>query len=102
MRATPAPSVTIRDRLLLPTHYLRRRASADEECHPARGSMRRKGAPASSQESTMIGIDVAKDTLAVCWWPAGASAPKWERSYANSKAGLRRLLKDTPPEEPWV
>jgi transposase len=50
----------------------------------------------------MIGIDVAKDTLAVCWWPAGASAPKWERSYANSKAGLRRLLKDTPPEEPWV
>ncbi len=50
----------------------------------------------------MIGIDVAKDTLAVCWWPAGESEPKWERDYPNSKAGLRRLLRETPPEEPWV
>src|SRR5512143_3722167 len=58
--------------------------------------------PASSLESTMIGIDVAKDTLAVCWWPAGESEAKWERAYPNSKAGLRRSLKDTPPEEPWV
>jgi len=50
----------------------------------------------------MVGIDVAKDTLAVCLWPAGQEAPSWERTYPNSKVGLRRLLRDTPPEEPWV
>ncbi len=50
----------------------------------------------------MIGIDVSKDTLAVCCWEQDHPAPTWERAYPNSEAGLRQLLADTAPEEPWV
>lgn len=50
----------------------------------------------------MVGVDVAKATLAVCCWPAGQRAPSWERTYPTTDAGLRELLADTPCEEPWV
>jgi len=50
----------------------------------------------------MIGLDVSKDTLAACCWERDQSAPTWERTYPNSEAGIRQLLKDTSAEEPWV
>jgi transposase len=50
----------------------------------------------------MIGLDVAKKTLAVCRWDREHAAPAWERSYPNTEAGLQQLLADTPPELAWV
>jgi transposase len=50
----------------------------------------------------MIGLDVAKDTLAACYWEKDQPQPTWERTYPNSDAGIRQLLADTSPQEPWV
>lgn len=50
----------------------------------------------------MVGIDVAKATLAVCCWETGQPAPTWERPYPNTEAGIQELLASTAPEWPWV
>lgn len=50
----------------------------------------------------MVGLDVSKDALSACAWEKGRPAPTWERSYPNSEAGIRQLLADTSPAEPWV
>jgi transposase len=49
-----------------------------------------------------IGIDVAKETLAVCRWDRNQPEPCWERSYCNTEQGIRALLADTPAELAWV
>ena len=50
----------------------------------------------------MVGVDVAKRSLAVCCWEPGQPAPAWERTYPNTEAGIRDLLAATAPEWPWV
>jgi len=50
----------------------------------------------------MIGIDVAKKTLAVCCWEVGQAQPSWEASYPNTAAGLQELLAAAPATLPWV
>jgi transposase len=50
----------------------------------------------------VIGIDVAKKTLAVCRWDQDQPQPCWERTYPNSPTGIGALLADTPPALAWV
>jgi len=50
----------------------------------------------------MIGIDVSKESLAVCCWEPEAPAPAWEAEFPNSPEGLRALLAASDPEAAWV
>ena len=50
----------------------------------------------------MIGIDVSKETLAVCCWDESAKRSRWEQAFPNTKAGIRQLLRLAATAEPWV
>ena len=50
----------------------------------------------------MLGIDVSKDWLSVCSWDAGRRGPRWLREVPNNEEGVRLLLAQTSPREPWA
>jgi transposase len=50
----------------------------------------------------MLGIDVSKDTLACALLNPATERFHWEKTVANSPAGVDRLLAATPPTDPWV
>ena len=50
----------------------------------------------------MLGIDVAKATLAVALIDSQTRALHWQREVPNSPAGISQLLAWVPPEETWV
>lgn len=50
----------------------------------------------------MLGIDVSKDTLSVSLVHPQTRQLQWEDVFPNTKAGVRRLLRRTPCDTPWV
>jgi len=50
----------------------------------------------------MLGIDVSKEQLACALFDRSAERFRWERAVPNTAAGVRTLLRETPPEVPWV
>jgi transposase len=50
----------------------------------------------------MLGIDVSKETLTCAWLDGGTRHLRWEGTIANTPEGLRRLLRQVPPDDPWV
>jgi transposase len=50
----------------------------------------------------MLGIDVSKDTLACTLFDPATQKPLWSRTIPNTKAGVSRLLKQTPSDSPWA
>ena len=50
----------------------------------------------------MLGIDVSKDTLACTLFDPATQKPLWSRTVPNTKAGVTRLLKQTPDDSPWA
>jgi transposase len=52
--------------------------------------------------TAMIGIDTSKNKLDYALVHRDTLAPEWQRTIANQPAGFAQLLRDTPPETPWV
>lgn len=50
----------------------------------------------------MLGIDVSKDTLVCTLFDPQTQKPLWNRTVANSAAGVRGLLRQTPAESAWA
>jgi transposase len=50
----------------------------------------------------MIGIDVSKQSLSVCAWDGIGQQVRWQRELPNCEEGVRRLLAQTSPQEPWA
>jgi len=56
----------------------------------------------SSVSSSVLGIDVSKDTLACTLLDPATRQPTWHKEVKNTPAGVSRLLQDAPPEALWV
>lgn len=50
----------------------------------------------------MIGIDVSKQSLSVCAWDGVSQRVRWQTELPNCEEGVRRLLAQTSPQEPWA
>jgi transposase len=50
----------------------------------------------------MLGVDVSKQTVAVCLLDAPSRQVRWERSVPNTPQAIAQLLVDIPPESAWV
>lgn len=50
----------------------------------------------------MLGIDVSKDTISVSFVHPMSRKLQWEAEYPNTQAGVRRLLRRTSCDTPWV
>jgi len=50
----------------------------------------------------MVGIDVSKDSLSVCSWDASRGQARWAGELPNSEVGVKLLLAQTSPREPWA
>ena len=50
----------------------------------------------------MIGIDVSQQDLVCALRDAKTHALRWETTLPNTPAGVKQLLKKTPPHTPWV
>ena len=50
----------------------------------------------------MLGIDVAKDTLACTLLDPRTRKALWRRSIPNTPSGISALLSSTPADAPWV
>ena len=50
----------------------------------------------------MLGIDVSKDHLTCALVDPATRKFRWTREFPNDKAGLQRLLRQTPPDVEWV
>lgn len=50
----------------------------------------------------MLGIDVSQEQLACALFDRPSERFLWERPVPNTPAGVRTLLRATPPEVPWV
>ncbi len=48
----------------------------------------------------MLGIDVSKDTLACTLFDPQTQKALWSRTFANTPAGIARLLRQTPEDCP--
>ena len=53
-------------------------------------------------ETIMLGIDVAKDTLACTLLDPHTRKALWRRSLPNTPSGIDTLLSVSPAEAPWV
>lgn len=63
--------------------------------------MGRKGV-GSRKNANMLGIDVAKDTLACTLLDPHSRKTLWRKSLPNTASGIATLLSTTPAEAPWV
>jgi transposase len=52
--------------------------------------------------TAVLGIDVSKDTLVSALLDAGTRKPRWQKSFPNTEAGVRKLLEQTPADALWV
>ncbi len=50
----------------------------------------------------MLGIDVSKETLTCAWLDGETRRLCWEGTIANTPQGLRQLVRQVPPGDPWV
>lgn len=50
----------------------------------------------------MLGIDVSKDHLTCALLDPATRKFRWTREFPNDRAGLQRLLRQTPPDVEWV
>jgi transposase len=50
----------------------------------------------------MIGIDVSKATLMCAHCDPATKAVVWNRAFANTQAGIKKLLSETAAELEWV
>lgn len=50
----------------------------------------------------MLGIDVGKRELACTLIASSQDKPIWQATVPNSEAGVREILRRTPPSDPWV
>ena len=50
----------------------------------------------------VLGLDVAKDTLAATLLDPQTRQVKWHQEVPNSAAGWKALLRQTPVEAPWI
>ena len=64
--------------------------------------MYRKGVGGHQEVSTMLGIDVSKDTLSCTLFDPTTQQPRWAREVPNTAVGVARLLRLTPHEVPWA
>src|SRR3954453_21672896 len=52
--------------------------------------------------TTVLGIDVSKETLVCALLDVPTRKPRWQKSFPNTEAGARKLLEQTPPDASWV
>lgn len=50
----------------------------------------------------MVGIDVSKESLSVCCWDSSQGRVQGAWQLPNCEEGVRRLLEQTCPQEPWA
>ncbi len=57
---------------------------------------------APAPNAPVLGIDVAKDTLAATLLDPQTRRATWHQEVPNSAAGWNTLLRDTPAQAPWI
>ena len=50
----------------------------------------------------MIGIDTSKSKLDCALMQRDEVTPLWQRDIANQPEGYMQILRETPPNTPWV
>ncbi len=59
-------------------------------------------APNGAALTCVLGIDVAKDTLAATLLDAHTRKPRWHKEVPHNAKGWNELLRDALPEAPWI